>query len=164
MTGLLRTLRFVGLLAVATVSGLTLSHVLQSPGSSALDGRTWLLVQHTFYGGFAVVGGTAEILGLAATAGDAVLSRRRGRGALPPAVAALCLAGTLVAYFVGNRPVNARVAAWTPTSLPPDWPSYRNTWETAHAVSAVLSGIALVVLLAATIGRRGEIAPPSRRL
>jgi hypothetical protein len=61
---LLKVLRLVGVLAAALVLGLTLTHVLQAPGSRGLDGATWLQVQHTFYGGFAVVGGTAEIAGL----------------------------------------------------------------------------------------------------
>jgi hypothetical protein len=46
-------------LACSLVFGLTLTHVLQSPGSRSLDGPAWLAVQHTFYGGFAVVGGLA---------------------------------------------------------------------------------------------------------
>jgi hypothetical protein len=124
------------------VFGLTLSHVLQSPGSRALDGATWLSVQHTFYGGFAIVGGVAEIIGVVATTTDAVISRRQLRAVLAPAFAALCLLGTLLSYFFGNRPVNTKVAGWTPATLPADWASYRDTWETAHAVSAILSAFA----------------------
>lgn len=60
----MRTLRFVALLCCALVFGLTLSHVLQASGSEGLSGPVWLQVQQTFYGGFAVVGGVAEILGL----------------------------------------------------------------------------------------------------
>jgi hypothetical protein len=151
----------VGLLASSVVFGLTLSHVLQSPGSRALDGAAWLSVQHTFYGGFAIVGGLAEVIGVAATTADAVLSRRRPRAALAPAFAALCLVGTLLSYFFGNRPVNTKVAGWTPATLPADWSSYRDTWETAHAVSAILSALALLVLVVATIwpprGQDGRI-------
>jgi hypothetical protein len=135
------------------VFGLTLAHVLQSPGSRGLDGATWLLVQHTFYGGFAVVGGAAEVIGFAATTTDAVLNRRHLRAALAPTVAALCLCGTLLSYIFGNRPVNAEVRVWTSSTLPSDWASYRDTWETAHGVAAALSAIALVVLLSATIWR-----------
>jgi hypothetical protein len=47
--------------------------------------------------------------------------------------------------------VNAKVAGWTASSLPPDWSSYRDQWEAAHAVSAALAGIALLVLVAATV-------------
>lgn len=144
-------LRFVGLFASLLVFGLTLGHVLQSPGSRALDPMAWLQVQHTFYGGFAIVGGAAEIVGVLATAAEAIARRRDPRTALAPAVAAGCLLGTLLSYWFGNRPVNAAVAAWTPSTLPVDWTRYRDTWETAHAISAVLSGIATVVLLVTTL-------------
>ncbi len=141
--------------------GLTLSHVLQSPGSRGLDGTAWLAVQHTFYGGFAVVGGVAEIVGLLATATNAVLLRAQPRAASASALAALCLLGTLLAYWLGNRPVNAKVSAWTPATLPTDWASYRDTWETAHAVSAALSGVALLALLVSTVWPRDSGQPSS---
>jgi hypothetical protein len=110
MTRSLKTLRLIGLLASSVVFGLTLSHVLESPGNRALDGAAWLSVQHTFYGGFAIVGGVAEVIGFAATTTDAVISRRRPRAALAPALAALCPLGTLLSYFFGNRPLNTKVA------------------------------------------------------
>jgi hypothetical protein len=87
MTRSLKTVRLIGLLASSVVFGLTLSHVLESPGNRALDGAAWLSVQHTFYGGFAIVGGVAEVIGLAATTTDAVMSRRPPRAALAPALA-----------------------------------------------------------------------------
>lgn len=142
------TLVFVGLICTGVVFGLTLAHVLQDPGSRGLDAPAWLRVQHTFYGGFAVVGGVGEIAGLLATAAAAAVSwahRRRAEG-VRLGIAALCMLGTLVAYFVGNRPVNARIAAWTPSTLPADWSDYRATWETAHAVSAGLSAVAFVLV------------------
>ena len=144
-------LRFIGLLASMLVFGLTLTHVLQSPGSRGLDGAAWLQVQHTFYGGFAIVGGVAEIVGVAATAAEAIRRRHQPRIALAPAVAAVCLLGTLLSYWFGNRPVNAAIAGWAPSALPADWMHYRDTWETAHAISAALSGVAAVVLLVATV-------------
>ena len=146
-----KLLRFVSLLAAAVVFGLTLSHVLESAGSRGLDGATWLTVQHSFYGGFAIVGGVFEVIGLVATTTDAIYRRRRLRAAAAPAFAALCFLGALLSYFFGNRPVNGKVQIWTSATLPGDWSSYRETWETAHAVSALLSALALLVLLVATI-------------
>jgi hypothetical protein len=145
-----KLLRFISVLAAALVFGLTLSHVLESAGSRGLDGATWLTVQHSFYGGFAVVGGVAEAVGLVATTTDAIYRRRRLRAAAP-AFAALCFLGTLLSYFFGNRPVNSKVQIWTSATLPADWSSYRETWETAHAVSALFSALGLLVLLVATI-------------
>jgi hypothetical protein len=136
------TLRAVAVVCAGLVAGLALAHVLQRPGASRLDGPTWLAVQHTFYGGYAVVGGTAEIVGLLAATTGAFLARTR----LPFVMGAVGFAGTLVAYVVGNAPVNAQVALWTLATLPPEWSVLRDRWETAHAVSAGLALVALVAL------------------
>ncbi len=168
-SSLLKILRLVGVAAAALVLGLTLTHVLQAPGSRGLDGATWLKVQHAFYGGFAVVGGIAEIAGLIATATVAVVLRHRARTAVAHAVAAACLLGTLLSYWFGNRPVNARVAHWTTATLPANWPAYRDTWESAHAVSFALAAVATMVLLVATLWAapagdyRGQPAPLMKR-
>ena len=57
---LAKTLRFVSLLCAAVALGLTLTHDLEIAGKHSLDGAEWLHVQHTFYGGFAIVGGIAD--------------------------------------------------------------------------------------------------------
>src|SRR5699024_11700580 len=80
---LIRVLQFSVLLCSALVMGLTLGHVLQSPGSLGLSGDEWLDVQHTFYGGFGVVGGISEVLGVVTAIALVVtlLARRLLRGA-----------------------------------------------------------------------------------
>ena len=157
---LLRGLRAVAVVCAGIAAGLALAHVLQRPGTSALDGPSWLAVQHTFYGGFAVVGGLGEVLGLLAAAGGAFLARRAGGRPHPLALAAACFGGMLGVYALGNRPVNAAVATWTPSTLPPDWTAWRDQWETAHALSAGLAVIALVVL-AWLCGPRHDGAVPA---
>lgn len=164
----MRALRLFAIVCAALVFGLTLSHVLQSPGSRGLPPGAWLEVQHTFYGGFAVVGGVAEIVGLLAALMLAVWLWRSSRASaaatgrtsswIPPAIAGLALFGTLVAYWVGNRPVNAKVATWTNATLPADWSSYRAQWENAHAVSALLSAVAFLALLVPVVWSAGTPA------
>jgi hypothetical protein len=120
---MIRILRLILILCSGLVVGLTLTHVLQSPGSAGLSARAWLDVQHTFYGGFAIVGGVCEIVALLSAVALAILHliRREHRAAIMPAVVAVCFVGALVAFAVGNEPVNAQVASWTPTTIPPDW-------------------------------------------
>ena len=145
-----RALYVLSLFTTALVFGLTLCHVLQAPGSRGLEPREWLDVQHTFYGGFAILGGSAEILGLLASAGlGALLLRRRSRAATPILFAASCLFGTLLVYWFGNRPVNGLIAEWTPQTLPADWSTYRDLWENAHALSTVLAGLAFIAVITA---------------
>ncbi len=162
---MLGTLRFVSLLCAALVTGLTVTHVLELPGKRTLSGAEWLAVQHTFYGGFAVVGGIGEIVGLLATCGLLVLLRGRRTAFLLTLVAALSFLGMLLSYFLGNRPINDLVAIWTPATLPPNWASYRDAWDTAHAISAGLALLALVTLLISTLrDTLPSAARPSRTL
>lgn len=158
-----RVLYLVALVSSALVLGLTLSHVLQSPGSRGLGGQEWLAVQHTFYTGFAVVGAIAEILGFIAAATLAVLyaAQRRTGAAVPPLIAALCLMGTLLTYWFGNRPVNEQVNDWTIGSLPPDWSALRDTWEIAHGVSAGLAAIAFLTLAITLVWRAHPAERPA---
>ncbi|WP_193071851.1 hypothetical protein [Brevibacterium sp. FME37] len=159
----IRLLHGLALLSSGLVFGLTLSHVLQAPGSRRLDGAEWLNVMHTFYGGFAVVGGIAEVLGLIAAVALTVvmLVQRKTVSAIATMVAALSMLGTLAAYWFGNRPVNALVTNWTSTTLPSDWSAFRDVWETAHAVSAGLSAVAFIaislVLLATVYPTKHEV-------
>lgn len=162
----MRALRLTVILCATVVFGLTLAHVLQSPGSRGLPAHAWLQVQHTFYGGFAIVGGVAEIVGLVCAAALAVLLWRRRGGAgvrrwawAGPAVAGAALCGTLVAYWVGNRPVNAKIAGWTDATIPPDWSSSRALWENAHAVSAVLGLLALLAMVVPLVWHSGAPEP-----
>ena len=53
---------------------------LEVPGKQLLSGTDWLTVQHSFYGGFAVVGAVAEVLGLLSIGMVLYLLRER-RGA-----------------------------------------------------------------------------------
>jgi hypothetical protein len=57
MNMLAKPLRFVSLLCAAVALGLTLTHDLEIAGKHSLSGAEWLHVQHTFYGGLAIVGG-----------------------------------------------------------------------------------------------------------
>ncbi len=144
-------LRFASLVCATLALGLTLTHVLELPGKRKLTGTEWLTIQHTFYGGFAVVGGIVEVLGLITTLGLLFLVRQRRTTFLLTLIGALCFLGTLLAYWFGNRPINAQVSAWTPATLPSDWMRYRDRWDNAHATSAVFAAIALVVLLIAIL-------------
>ena len=156
---LIRVLQFCTLVCSALVMGLTVTHVLQSPGSRGLSGEEWLDVQHTFYGGFAVVGAISESLGLitAIALTLTLVVRRLTRAAVAPAIAAASFIGMLLSYWFGNRPVNAKIASWAVSSLPPDWQSYRDTWETAHAVTAGLATLAFVALAIAIIWHRTTV-------
>lgn len=150
-------IRFSNLLFAALGFGLTLAHTLELPGKRKLDGAEWLAVQHTFYGGFAIVGGIAEVLGLCSAILALVMLRTNRTARVGTAIAAVCFLGMLGCYWFGNRPINADVAAWTATTLPADWMTYRDRWDAFHATSTVFAAVAFVALAFATLSE----APPT---
>ncbi len=148
---LVKTIRFVSLFCTALALGLTLTHDLEIPGKQMLSGANWLIVQHTFYGGFAVVGGVAEVLGLISTGLLLYLLRERRAAFALTLVAALSFVGMLALFAFGNNPLNQQIMTWTPVTLPANWQQTRDAWDTFHAVSSAFAALALTSLLIATL-------------
>src|SRR5260370_41121404 len=125
---LVNKLGFLSLVCAALVLGLALTHDLEIPGKQRLSGAEWLTVHQTFYGGFAIVGGMAEILGLLSTGLLLFLLRKQQVALALTLVAALCMA-----------------------SMPATWQQIRNAWDSFHAASSVLAALSLVSLLIALL-------------
>jgi hypothetical protein len=146
---LLKMTRFVSLVCATLALGLTVAHDLEIPGKQQLSGADWLTVQHTFYGGFAIVGGVAEVLGLLSTAMLAYLLRKQASPFILTLVAAISFAGMLALFAFGNNPLNQQIASWQSSPLPANWREIRDAWDRFHAASSVLAALALTVLLLA---------------
>ena len=148
---LLKTTRFVSLFCAALALGLTLTHGLEIPGKQQLGGAEWLVVQQTFYGGFAIVGGVAQIVGLISTGVLLFLLRRRQTAFVLTLVATLCFVGMLALFAFGNNPLNQQIATWTPQSLPANWHEIRDAWDRFHAASSAFATLAFTALLIALL-------------
>lgn len=148
---LVKTIRFVSLLCAALALGLTLAHDLEIPGKQMLSGADWLVVQQTFYGGFAIVGGIAEVLGIISTGALLVLLRERRTTFILTGVAALSFVVMLALFAFGNNPLNQQIASWTPDTLPANWNDVRDAWDRFHAASSAFAALALTALLVATL-------------
>jgi hypothetical protein len=84
-----------------------------------------------------------------------VYLRRRSRAVLAATVlASVGYAGMLAGFFLLNRPVNAAVALWTATTMPPGWMAYRARWEAGHAIAAALALASLALLICAYVRER----------
>lgn len=158
---LLKTSRFVSLFCAALALGLTLTHDLEIPGKQQLNGTEWLVVQHTFYGGFAIVGGVAQIVGLISTGVLLFLLRQRRTAFVLTLIAALSFAGMLALFAFGNNPLNLQIATWTPQSLPANWHEIRDAWDRFHAASSAFAVLAFIALLIALL-RETPSAPLPR--
>src|SRR5699024_12749057 len=62
------------------------------------------------------------------------------------------LMGTLLTYWIGNRPINFKISQWTQSTLPGNWETYRDYWDLAHSITAVFSLIAFVFWMLRVLG------------
>jgi len=149
------TLRTVNL-AFAVLAALPpLAHVLEMPNKLVLDGPLWLAIQQHLYRGWGpFYGGPVEIIALATTLMLLVVRRRDPALMRLTLLGALAYAGMIAAFFVFNNPVNVALNGWTPSTLPPDWASYRLRWEIGHALAAILSVAAIASLVRAWLIER----------
>ena len=146
-----KILRFASLFFAALLMGLTIAHDLEIPGKHLLNGAEWIQMQNTFYGGFAIVGAVTEVGGLILTVILLFLLRRQRVNFILTLVAALCFAGTLIVFALGNQPINVLVAPWTPQTLPANWRQTRDAWDAFHATSSALATLAFITLLIAIL-------------
>jgi len=128
-----------------------IAHLLELPSKLTLDGALWLSIQQNLYRGWGTLFGPVEIAALLCslalflwTKGD----RGHRNGYL---IAVVCYLSMIAYFFLFNDVVNQALNHWTAATLPHDWTRYRLKWETGHALAALFSVVAFVVLLQAYI-------------
>lgn len=144
--------------AIATTA--PMAHVLELPNKLALDGALWLAVQQNLYRGWGMVFGPVEILALLMSLWLAFARRRSNSTLTPTLVAAAANAALIAVFFLFNDPVNRALDGWNFATMPPEWRDYRLRWEAGHALSAVLSIVALLALLRALVRERAAPGEP----
>lgn len=140
---------------------MTFCHVMEVAGKLRLDGATWLAVQQNLYVAFGRVGAVIELLAILLTWVVAVQVRRRRPAFRWTVAAGLCVSAGLVVWFALVAPVNDALSGWTPATLPPNWSSYRDRWETGHAIHAALFAAGFISLLISSLAETPEDAPAS---
>jgi hypothetical protein len=135
---LLRAWYFLTVVLTALLMGTSFAHTLEMPAKLAVDGRTWMLFQHTLYPYFAYVGAPVELGAIFTAGGLAFLMRRQRPAVYLISAAALFLAAAFAVWLVFTNAVNAETGTWTANSLPSDWAGWRSQWENSHAVRFVL--------------------------
>jgi hypothetical protein len=148
---------FASVLFVSLTLVPTGAHVLALPIKIGMNAQDYLAAQQV-YRGWAFAGAFV----LAAIVSTAILawSSRKTRTEATPAVVALaCLLLSQLAFWLFDFPANQRTDNWT--RLPPGWESLRVQWEAGHAVSALLTLLALIALLVAFLRRDVRITSKS---
>jgi len=143
----LKVVQFLAVLltALALVPGG--AHALALPNKIGLPQEPYFVVQQ-IYRGWSLLG----IVLIAAAAADlylAFLLREQRTPFLLSLAGGLCVAATLVVFFVWTLPANEATDNWV--STPPNWQALRVRWEYAHAASAVLTLIGFCLVVASIL-------------
>jgi hypothetical protein len=143
-------LRFAALLALVFALLAPAAHVLEIPGKLRLEPEQWLMVQQTLYAAFPVAGALGYV-GAPLVVGAFAWAARDNREAHAAWVAVVLVVLALLSWVLIVAPVNTRIAAATPETLPDDWTTWRLRWEAGHALATLLIASGLVVLLRAAL-------------
>jgi hypothetical protein len=148
---MLRTLANINLVIAFIATTGPIAHVLELLPKLALDGPLWLGIQQHLYRGWGAVFGPVEILALLSSLLLMMQFRDHPARLRVYLIASLCYALMLICFFVFNNPVNQALNGWTAATMPADWMRYRTQWEIGHALAALLSVIAFIVLIRARL-------------
>lgn len=145
-----RTLQFIAVILTALALVPAGAHLLELPNKIVLPQAEYFTVQG-IYRGWSLLG----VVLVAAILANLLLTvwlRRRGV-AFWLALASLLLVGaTLAIFVVSTYPANQATQNWT--VVPENWQALRDQWEYAHAISAILTFIALCFVLLSTFSAR----------
>ena len=150
----IKTWRFITLMLAAFSLSLSMTHLLELPQRIQCDQQLWVRVTvvENVYKLFGTVGAAFEIAAILAAIILAFLVFKRGSTFYWTLGGAILLVLAFVSWIVFIAPMNAEFAKWLTDSIPTDWTRYRDQWEYAHAINAVikimgLSSLAISVLV-----------------
>jgi hypothetical protein len=131
----LKIVQFLALALTALALVPSGAHLFELPSKINLEAEPYFIIQNIYRGwslfGIVLIGALIANLALALLL--------RGRGA-PFALAlfgSICIALTLVIFFIWTYPANQATNNWT--MIPNDWEQLRRRWEYSHAVNAVIT-------------------------
>jgi hypothetical protein len=128
------------------------AHVMSLPAKIAMPEDPYFVVQQ-IYRGWALAGAVI-ILAILANFAAAILAQGTPRRLF--VAAGMLIALTLAIFFTWTYPANQATGNWT--SVPENWEQLRTQWEYSHAVNAVITFVALLCAVGASLsaGRRQE--------
>lgn len=141
---------FLSILFTAIAMSAGFAHLFVLPNKIHLSREEYLTVQQ-IYRGWALLG-IAEMCALLSTLILTVLVREQPWIFYLSFIAIVCIAMSLLIFFLFIYPANQATSNWT--NLPQNWQLLRQQWEYSHAVSAGLYFIAFVSLVMSTLIER----------
>jgi hypothetical protein len=148
MTGI-QTWRFITLMLASLSLSPSMAHLLEMPQRMKFDQQLWVQVTvfENVYRLFGSVGAVFEVGAILAAIVLTTLVRKHCSGFYWTLAGTLLLVLALVSWILFVAPMNAEFAQWLTNPVPVNWTRYRDQWEYAHAINAVIKLLALSLLV-----------------
>jgi len=146
----LKVVQFLALALTALALVPSGAHLFALPNKINLVAEQYFIVQSIYRGwnlfGIVLIGALIANLALA------LLLRGRAAAFVLALFAFLCMALTLVVFFIWTYAANQATSNWT--TIPDNWEQLRREWEYSHAANAVVTFVAFcAVTLSALMTR-----------
>ncbi|MEG3919989.1 DUF1772 domain-containing protein [Microcoleus sp. T3_A4] len=145
----IRAWRFIKLMLASFSLSLSMTHLLELPQRMQFDQQLWVRVTvfENVYKLFGSVGAVFEVTAILTAIVLAFLVRKHGSSFYWTLGGAILLVLGFVSWIMFVAPMNAEFAQWLTNPVPADWTRYRDQWEYAHAVNALIKIIGLSLLV-----------------
>ena len=147
----IRAWRFITLMLASFSLSLSMTHLLELPQRMQFDQQLWVRVTvfENVYKlfGFGSFGAAFETTAILTAIVLAFLVRKHGSTFYWTLGGAILLVLAFVSFIMFVLPMNAEFAQWVTNPIPADWTRYRDQWEYAHAVNALIKIIGLSLLV-----------------
>jgi uncharacterized membrane protein len=139
MATLIPLVLYFAVLLAGIIAGLLFGTAIEQQRLSALDAAGWVIARHSIdavFGKLLPWVWNSTLLLLFASA-----YVTHGSGRAPFVIAGVLLLLGIAVTLIFEVPINKQIAAWTPTTMPPNWSSLRDRWVRFHWVRT-LAGMA----------------------
>ena len=145
----IRAWRFITLMLTSFSLSLSMTHLLELPQRMQFDQQLWVRVTvfENVYKLFGSVGAVFEVTAILTAIVLAFLVRKHGSTFYWTVGGAIFLVLAFVSWIMFVAPMNVEFAQWLTNPVPADWTRYRDQWEYAHAVNALIKIIGLSLLV-----------------
>ena len=157
----LKIVRFLAVMFVSLSMAPAMAHLLEMPAKMAYDGAFWLKISQTLYGPrFGTVGAFFEVGAVILSIILVIMVRHHKPAFAWSILGAFCMVAVHASFWIWIAPVNEKISAMTPESLPTDWAALRYQWECTHAARAYLQIVAMgTVVISVFIETGNSILP-----
>jgi uncharacterized membrane protein len=145
----IQTWRFITLMLTSFSLSLSMAHLLELPQRMQFNQQLWVRVTvfENVYKLFGSVGAAFEITAILTAIVLVFLVRKRGSSFYWTLGGVIFLVVAFVSWIIFVAPMNAEFAKWLTNPVPADWRQYRDQWEYAHAINALIKIIGLSLLV-----------------